>query len=81
MGKPVILGVDGESRQILEAANGGIYIEPENCDAFIAAIDQVENNMEAYQKNAIKVKQYVKQHFNRDTLAKAYLELLAGEIA
>ena len=35
---PVILGVDGQAREILEKAQGGIFVEPENATALVAAI-------------------------------------------
>jgi len=37
-GRPVILGVDGQARQILEEAEGGIYTEPNDPDALTDAI-------------------------------------------
>ena len=36
MERPIILGVRGESREILEAAGAGIAIPPEDCDALVA---------------------------------------------
>jgi glycosyltransferase involved in cell wall biosynthesis len=36
-GRPVILGVDGQARAILEEGRGGLVIEPENSDALVNA--------------------------------------------
>jgi glycosyltransferase involved in cell wall biosynthesis len=37
-GRPVILGVDGQARTILEAASAGFFVEPQNPDALAAAV-------------------------------------------
>ena len=37
-GRPVILGVEGQAREILDAARGGIGIPPENAEALAAAV-------------------------------------------
>ncbi len=39
--RPVILGVDGQARQIVEEAGAGLVIEPENAEALVAAIQTV----------------------------------------
>src|SRR4029077_12234498 len=36
--RPVILGVEGQAREVLEEARGGIVIEPENSVALVDAI-------------------------------------------
>ena len=35
--RPVILGVDGQARQIVEQAGAGLVIEPENSEALVQA--------------------------------------------
>src|SRR5208283_4998592 len=39
MERPIILAVDGESRQIVEAAQCGIFIEPENHEELAATVE------------------------------------------
>jgi len=43
-GKPIVLSVDGEAREEVEAANGGIYVEPENPRAMADAIRSLKTN-------------------------------------
>ena len=33
-GRPVILGVDGHARRVLQRASGGIFVEPEDPNCF-----------------------------------------------
>jgi len=43
-GKPIILSVDGEARTELEAARGGLFVEPENASAMAEAISYMYKN-------------------------------------
>ena len=44
--RPVILGVDGQARQIIEEAGAGVVIEPENSEALVTAISQLSADRE-----------------------------------
>ena len=76
MQKPIILGVEGESREIIEAANSGRCIEPEN------ATQLAEKIMELYSDNALCIelgengRKYVAEHFDRVVLARRFESLL-----
>lgn len=48
MEKPILLGVDGESRKIIEEYNAGIYYEPENEADFITKLDKIAMNKDFY---------------------------------
>lgn len=46
MQKPILLGVDGEARGIIEHYNAGLYFEPENAESFKKALFRVRNEAE-----------------------------------
>ncbi len=51
MKKPILLGVDGESRGILEKYNAGVYFEPENSNSFknvLIGLYDDRNNLNKY---------------------------------
>lgn len=76
VGRPVILGVDGNAREVLEAAEAGIFIEPGNADALIDTIRTLSEDpalRAQFSKNGLK---YVTQHYNRDELANNYISVL-----
>ena len=50
MEKPILLGVDGESRLIIEKYHAGLYFEPENEHDFIEKIELLASNNEVYTK-------------------------------
>ena len=43
MGIPILLGVDGESRSILEKYGAGLFYEPENVDDFLEKLNVITN--------------------------------------
>lgn len=81
MGKPIILGVRGESLGLVEAANAGIGIEPENADELVAAICRLADDRAFYQRMAASGQAFVREHFDRRKLAAQFLDLLEGLVA
>lgn len=67
MQKPILLGVDGESRTIIEQYNAGLFFEPENLQAFIDSLNkiQLEENYKRYQKGC----SVLAKEFDRKKLA------------
>ncbi|WP_417462406.1 glycosyltransferase family 4 protein [Kordiimonas sp.] len=43
MQKPILLGVDGEARGIIERYNAGLYFEPENAESFKKALLRIKD--------------------------------------
>lgn len=76
MERPVILGVDGESREIVEKSNTGICIEPENAEELAAAVLKLDGDTELLHKLGNNGREFVEGYYNRDTLANEYLSLL-----
>ena len=74
--RPVILGVDGQARQIVEEAGAGIVIEPENAEALVHAIQQLSANRELGTIQGQKGREYILQSFSRDRTARKYIEVL-----
>jgi glycosyltransferase involved in cell wall biosynthesis len=76
MQKPVLLGVGGESRQILEEAQAGLYIEPENPAALAEAVLKLFDDRSLYRKLALNGRRYAEKFCGRDVLAQQYLDLM-----
>lgn len=68
MKKPILLGVDGESKEMVLNAGIGIYFEPENKDSFFKALMIFKNNNQIYNRCADKCIVFAEQH-NRKILA------------
>ena len=74
--RPVILGVDGQARQIVEEAAAGIAIEPENPDGLVAAIQRLSANRELGRAMGQKGREYIVKNFSRASTAKKYIRVL-----
>lgn len=72
--KPVLMAIDGVSRELVEKANCGIYVEPENEEDIVRGIKEAlenKSNLTILGENGYH---YAKNHFDRTVLAKQYLE-------
>lgn len=72
---PILLGVDGEARKIIEDYNAGYYFEPENEEAFLKALQKLKGDKTLYwelQKGCLKLA----KDFDRKVLAKKMLGYL-----
>ncbi len=74
--RPVILGVEGQARQIIEDAGAGIVIEPENSEALVTAISRLSADRELGTALGQKGREHILQHFSRGNTAEKYLEVL-----
>ena len=71
--KPILMGIDGVSRALVEQANCGVYVEPENAQAIADAISHAKSNIEEYVKKGNNGYLFARKNFDRKKLAKDYL--------
>ena len=76
--RPVILGVDGQARQMVEEADAGIVIEPENSTALVQAITQLAANPELGHAFGQRGREYIVRNLSRGQTADDYLRVLEG---
>ena len=74
--RPVVLGVDGEARRILEEAQAGIAIEPENAGQLAEAVLKLRADPDVRRHLGENGRRAVKQRFDRKALAKKMLATL-----
>jgi glycosyltransferase involved in cell wall biosynthesis len=69
---PILLGVDGEARKLIEDYNAGYYFEPENEEAFLKALQKLREDKTLYlelQEGCLKLA----KDFDRKELANKML--------
>ena len=79
--RPVVVAVDGEARRIVEEAEAGIYVEPENSEALSQALIKLANDVEKRQRMGLSGQKYIAARFSRERTARDYvtaLESLVG---
>jgi glycosyltransferase involved in cell wall biosynthesis len=74
--RPVILGVEGHARRILQEAAAGLAIEPENCSALIDAISYLCMHRERAQELGRNGREYILRRFSRGQTAENYIRVL-----
>ena len=74
--RPVILGVDGHARKVMEQANAGIFIPPEDPVALANAVVRLAANPALRETLGYNGRQHILRYFSRQNTAKLYLKLL-----
>lgn len=75
MGKPILLGVEGESKDIIEAYQAGICFDPENKIEFLSKLKAIKEDTTLYQK-CRKGGFKLSQDYNRTHLARSMLTII-----
>ena len=75
---PILIGVDGEARSIIELYNAGLYFEPENMESFMNQIELINNpsNYTEFQKGCRRLA----TDFDRKKLAKRMFEAIQDTV-
>jgi glycosyltransferase involved in cell wall biosynthesis len=74
--RPVILGVDGHARRVMEQANAGIFVTPEDPIALADGVMRLASDPTLRDFLGRNGRQHVLQHFSRQNTAKLYLDVL-----
>lgn len=74
--RPIILGVEGQAKQLLEEADAGVAVFPEEPDALAEAIAALADNPEQCRAYGEHGRRHVLAHYNRALKAEAFLEIL-----
>ena len=77
---PVLMAIDGVSRELVAAAECGVYVEPENIEEYNTNIRTYLNDEGRLKKEGDNGYQYAKNHFDRDVLAKKYLQEIKDKV-
>jgi glycosyltransferase involved in cell wall biosynthesis len=76
MERPLIMGVRGESAEIVARASAGIPIEPENDAELVDAVERLADDRNLYRQLCANARQFVLSEYSRDELAERFLTLL-----
>jgi colanic acid biosynthesis glycosyl transferase WcaI len=75
-GCPVIVAVDGQSRHIVEEADAGLFVEPENANSLAKAICELFENHARRNEMGANGRQYIVARFSREQTARKYISVL-----
>lgn len=74
--RPVIVGVEGQARQIVEEANSGIAIEPENACALAKAISRLSDDPALRLALGENGRRHIAKYFSRGEAAREFIGFL-----
>jgi glycosyltransferase involved in cell wall biosynthesis len=80
--RPIILGVDGQARKIMDEAQAGLFVEPENTANLVQAITDLVANSTRRESLGRNGRKHILENFSRQQTAEEYLvvlESLLGE--
>ncbi len=81
MAKPIVLGVEGESADLLRAAQAGLCIEPEDADHLVARVLELSRDTQLRQRLGRNGRRFVMEQFDRIILARklaSVIEMVCG---
>lgn len=74
-GRPTILAIDGVIREVIESAQGGLFVPPEDDVALAEAIQTLNENRERAKAMGTAARAYVVEHFHREKQAQQFASL------
>jgi len=74
-GRPVILAIDGVIRQVVEQAQGGLFVPPGDPEALAKAILHLAEDPQRARTMGLNARDYVEAHFDRAALARHLAEI------
>jgi glycosyltransferase involved in cell wall biosynthesis len=80
MRRPIILGVEGEARELLEEARAGLAMTPESADELAAAVKRLADDPVEADTLGAAGQAHVHAHYDRTKLALRYLDLMEETI-
>ena len=74
--RPIILGVEGQAQKIVDDAQAGICIEPENSAQLAEAVRRLSGDAQLGKVLGRNGRRYILQHFSRRQTSVTYIAVL-----
>jgi glycosyltransferase involved in cell wall biosynthesis len=76
-GRPTILVIDGVIREVVDAAKGGIFVQPGDANLLAGAITNLADDPKQAREMGANARAYVVRHFSRDEHAREFADLIS----
>jgi len=74
--KPIIIGIDGMARKLVEDAGAGIFADPESPQVFVQAVVFLKENPQKLNIFGENGRRFVQENFSRKVLSDRYLKII-----
>lgn len=78
MERPIIMGVKGESAEIVKKSKAGVFMEPENESDLVRQILDLKSDEGRYRELKKNAREFVIENYSRDVLANRMLDVLGS---
>ena len=75
-GRPVVLAIDGVIREVVEAAQCGVFAEPGKASALANAIRKLASDPQKCREMGMNGRKYLEENFSREAIGEKLVELL-----
>lgn len=72
--KPVLMCIDGVSRELIEEAGAGLYVNPGQPDELVKAVRAYQKDPERVLVEGLNGYAFVRKHFDREGLAQQFIQ-------
>jgi glycosyltransferase involved in cell wall biosynthesis len=82
MKKPILLGVEGEAKEIfIDQGKCGLFFTPENAEELAGSIKIIMNDKTLYNQLSENAYAYVREHFSRDRITKEFRQFILHHLS
>jgi len=78
--RPIIVAIDGVARKLIEDAQCGFFVEPENSIQLAETLKKLQADSNLRKEMGQSGFSYVKKHFDRTKIAAQYLDTIENEV-
>lgn len=75
-GKPILFGIRGEGKEIMEQAEGNIFYQPDSVESFVEAVRKLEKNYQRLSEDATMNRAIVEQKYTRERIVDKFEKYL-----
>lgn len=75
-GRPIVLAIDGVIREVVDAAQAGIFVPPGDAKSLAAAVRYLADHRDEREAMSRRARSYVESHFNRADQSRQFTTLL-----
>lgn len=74
--KPIVASVEGEAARLVESADAGVVVPPEDPSALSQEVQRLASDPALARRLGEQGRAYVSKHFDREAIARRFIELL-----
>jgi glycosyltransferase involved in cell wall biosynthesis len=78
--KPILMAIDGVSKVLVEQADAGVFVQPENAEDFALKVRFYLTNSSEINRQGKNGYKYAKDNFDRKVLADKYFNLIQDHL-